>query len=136
MFKSHVLLAPATSQEPRLYLINVVGLAMGMAVALLSASGSRRSCCRQSYPDRSRIVEINADQRPKGTPSGFAHHYRGMTVSAAVEPFCKRAIKTSSAERRCSKARRCLLANGDKKIVRQVLRRGVVNLWRSYQATS
>jgi putative ABC transport system permease protein len=95
MFINYLRFALRQLRKNRSYnLINVVGLAMGMAVALVIGIWiAGEVAVDKSYPDRSRIVEIMQDQRPKGTPPGSAITYRGMTVSSALEPFLKQSYK-------------------------------------------
>lgn len=122
MFKSHLLLALRQLRRNRGYtLINVVGLAMGMAVALVIGVWiAGEVAVDKSYPDRSRIVEIMQDQRPKGTPPGSPITYRGMTVSSALNPFLENSYKDVFAQTAMADwPGDCLLTNGDKSIVRQ-----------------
>lgn len=122
MFKSHLLLALRQLRKNRGYtLINVVGLAMGMAVVLIIGIWiAGEVAVDKSYPERSRIVEIMQDQRPKGTPPGSPITYRGMTVSSALEPFLQKSYKDIFAETAIFEwPGDGLLVNGDKSIVRQ-----------------
>jgi putative ABC transport system permease protein len=122
MFKSHLLLALRQLRKNRGYtLINVAGLAIGMSVALVIGIWiTGEVAVDKSYPDRSRIVEIMQDQRPKGTPPGSPITYRGMTVSSALEPFLQKNYKDVFAETAMFEwPGDGLLVNGDKSIVRQ-----------------
>src|ERR1700722_1568981 len=122
MFKSYLLLAFRQLRKNRGYtLINVVGLAMGMAVALVIGIWiGGEFAVDKSYPDRSGIVEIMQDQRPKGTPPGSPITYRGMTVSSALEPFLQKGYNDIFAQTAMVEwPDDCLLTNGDKSIIRQ-----------------
>src|SRR3984957_17375352 len=122
MFKSYLLLAFRQLRKNRGYtLINVVGLAMGMAAALFIGIWiTGEIAVDKSYPDRSRIAEIMQDQRPKGTPQGSPITYRGMTVSSALEPFLQKNYKDIFAETAMFEwPGDCVLTNGDKSISRQ-----------------
>jgi putative ABC transport system permease protein len=122
MFKSYLLLAFRQLRKNRGYtLINVVGLAMGMAAALFIGIWiTGEIAVDKSYPDRSRIAEIMQDQRPKGTPPGSPITYRGMTVSSALEPFLQKNYKDIFAETAMFEwPGDCVLTNGDKSISRQ-----------------
>jgi ABC-type antimicrobial peptide transport system permease subunit len=122
MFKSHLLLALRQLRKNRGYtLINVAGLAIGMSVALVIGIWiTGEVTVDKSYTDRSRIVEIMQDQRPKGTPPGSPITYRGMTVSSALEPFLQKNYKDVFAETAMFEwPGDGLLVNGDKSIVRQ-----------------
>jgi putative ABC transport system permease protein len=122
MFKSYLLLALRQLRKNRGYtLINVVGLAMGMAVALVIGIWiTGEVAVDKSYPDRSRIVEIMQDQRLKGTPPGSPITYRGMTVSSALEPFLQKGYKDIFAETAMFEwPGDGVLASGDKSISRQ-----------------
>ncbi len=101
-------------------LINVVGLAIGMAVTLVIGIWiAGEVAVDKSYPDRSRIVEIMQDQRQKGTPPGSPITYRGTTVSSALEPFLKNNYKDIFAETALFEwPGNGLLVNGDKGISR------------------
>jgi ABC-type antimicrobial peptide transport system permease subunit len=102
-------------------LINVVGLAIGMAVTLVIGIWiAGEVAVDKSYPDRSRIVEIMQDQRQKGTPPGSPITYRGTTVSSALEPFLKNNYKDIFAETALFEwPGDGLLVNGDKGISRK-----------------
>ena len=122
MFKNHLLLTLRQLRKNRGYtLINVVGLAMGMTAALVIGIWiAREIAVDKSYPDRSSIVEIMQDQRPKGTPPGSPITYRGMTVSSALEPFLQKGYNDIFAETAMVEwPDDCLLTNGDKSIIRQ-----------------
>jgi ABC-type antimicrobial peptide transport system permease subunit len=122
MLKSYLLLAVRQLRKNRGYtLINVAGLAIGMAVALVIGIWiTGEIAVDKSYPDRSRIVEIMQDQRPKGTPPGSPITYREMTVSSALEPFLTKSYKDVFAETAMFEwPGEGLLANGDKSISRQ-----------------
>ncbi len=122
MFKNYLLLALRQLRKNRGYtLINVVGLAMGMAVALVIGIWiTGEVAVDKSYPDRSRIVEIMQDQRPKGTPPGSPITYRELTVSSALEPFLQKSYKDIFAETAMFEwPGDCVLASGDKSISRQ-----------------
>jgi putative ABC transport system permease protein len=122
MFKSYLLLTLRQLRKNRGYtLINVAGLAMGMAAALVIGIWiAREFAVDKSYPDRSRIVEIMQDQRPKGTPPGSPITYRGMTVSSALNPFLQKGYKDIFAQTAMTDwPGDCLLTNGDKSIIRQ-----------------
>ncbi|HET6256732.1 MAG TPA: ABC transporter permease [Puia sp.] len=122
MFKNYLLLPLRQLRKNRGYtLINVAGLAMGMAAALVIGIWiTGEVAVDKSYPDRSRIVEIMQDQRPNGTPPGSPITYRGMTVSSALEPFLQKSYKDIFAETAMFEwPGDCLLTNGDKSIIRQ-----------------
>ena len=122
MFKNHLLLTLRQLRKNRGYtLINVVGLAMGMAAALVIGIWiAGEIAVDKSYPDRSGIVEIMQDQRPKGTPPGSPITYRGMTVSSALEPFLQKGYKDIFAQTAMADwPGDCVLTNGDKSIIRQ-----------------
>ncbi|HEY4286526.1 MAG TPA: ABC transporter permease [Puia sp.] len=122
MFKNYFLLALRQLRRNRGYtLINVAGLAMGMAVALVIGIWiTGEVAVDQSYPDRSRIVEIMQDQRPKGTPPGSPITYRGTTVSSALEPFLQKNYKDIFTETAMFEwPGDGLLVNGDKSISRK-----------------
>jgi ABC-type antimicrobial peptide transport system permease subunit len=122
MFKSYLLLTLRQLRKNRGYtLINVAGLAIGMAVALVIGIWiAGEVAVDKSYPDRSRIVEIMQDQRPNGTPPGSPITYRGMTVSSALEPFLENSYKDVFAETAMFEwPGDGLLSNGDKSISRQ-----------------
>ena len=122
MFKNYLLFALRQLRKNRGYtLINVVGLAMGIAVALVIGIWiTGEVAVDKSYPDRSRIVEIMQDQRPKGTPPGSPITYRELTVSSAVEPFLQKSYKDIFAETAMFEwPGDGLLVNGDKSIIRQ-----------------
>jgi len=122
MFKSYLLLAIRQLRKNRGYtLINVAGLAMGMAAALVIGIWiTGEFAVDKSYPDRARIVEIMQDQRPEGTPAGSPITYRGYTVSSALEPFLQKDYKDIFAETAMFEwPRDCVLSNGDKNISRQ-----------------
>src|SRR5580700_7892601 len=122
MFKSYLLLALRQIRKNRGYtFINVAGLAMGMAVALVIGIWiAGEVAVDKSYPGHSRIVEIMQDQRPKGTPPGSAITYRGTTVSSALEPFLQNNYKDIFAETAMVEwPGDGVLASGDKSISRQ-----------------
>ena len=122
MFKSYLLLALRQLRKNRGYtLINVVGLAIGMAVTLVIGIWiTGEVAVDKSYPDRSRIVEIMQDQRPKGTPPGSPITYRELTVSSALEPFLEKNYKDIFAETAMFEwPGDGVLASGDKSISRQ-----------------
>ena len=122
MFKNYLLLALRQLRKNRGYtLINVAGLAIGMAVTLVIGIWiTGEVAVDKSYPDRSRIVEIMQDQRSKGTPSGSPISYRGTTVSSALEPFLRKSYKDIFAETAMFEwPGDGLLVNGDKSISRQ-----------------
>ena len=122
MFKNYFLLTLRQLRKNRGYtLINVVGLALGMAAALVIGIWiSGEIAVDKSYPDRSRIAEIMQDQRPKATPPGSPITYRGMTVSSALEPFLQKGYNDIFAETAMVEwPDDCLLTNGDKSIIRQ-----------------
>jgi ABC-type antimicrobial peptide transport system permease subunit len=122
MFQNYLLVALRQLRRNRGYTsINVVGLAIGMAVALIIGIWiSGEVAVDKSYPDRSRIVELMQDQRAKGTPPGSPITYRGTTVSSAVEPFLQKSYKDVFTETAMFEwPGDCLLANGDKSIIRQ-----------------
>src|ERR1700759_3506385 len=95
MLKSYLLLTLRQLRKNRGYtLINIAGLAMGMAVALVIGIWIAGEVgVDKSYPDRARIVEIMQDQRPKGTPPGSPITYRGMTISSALLPYLQNGYK-------------------------------------------
>ena len=122
MFKSYLLLSLRQLRKNRGYtLINVVGLAMGMAVALFIGIWIAGEVgVDKSYPDRTRIVEIMQDQRPKGTAPGSPITYRGMTVSSALGPFLQKSYKDIFAETAMFEwPGDGVLSSGDKSISRQ-----------------
>jgi putative ABC transport system permease protein len=122
MFKNYLRLALRQLRKNRGYTsINVAGLAIGMAVALVIGIWIAGEVdVDKSYPDRSSIVEIMQDQRPKGTPPGSPITYRGMTVSSALEPFLQKGYNDIFAETAMVEwPDDCLLTNGDKSIIRQ-----------------
>ena len=122
MFKNYLLVALRQLRRNRGYtLINVVGLTMGMAAALVIGIWiAGEFAVDKSYPDRSRIVEIMQDQRPKGTPPGSPITYRGMTVSSALNPYLQKGYKDIFAQTAMADwPGDCLLTNGDKSIIRQ-----------------
>jgi putative ABC transport system permease protein len=120
--KNYLLLTLRQLRKNRGYtLINVGGLAIGMAAALVIGIWiTGEIAVDKSYPDRSRIVEIMQDQRPKGTPPGSPFTYRGMTVSSALEPFLQKGYNDIfAATAMVEWPDGCLLTNGDKSIIRQ-----------------
>src|SRR6185312_4111671 len=122
MFKNYLLLALRQLRKNRGYtLINVVGLGIGMAVALVIGIWiAGEFAVDKSYPNRSRIVEIMQDQRPKGTPPGSPITYRGMTLSSALQPFLRKRYTDVFAETAMFEwPGDALLAAGDKTISRQ-----------------
>ncbi|WP_431216134.1 ABC transporter permease [Puia sp. P3] len=122
MFRNYLLLALRQLRKGRSYtVINIAGLAIGMAVALVIGIWiTGELAVDKSYPDRSRIVEIMQDQRPNGTPPGSPITYRGMTVSSALEPYLQKNYKDVFAETALFQwPGDGLLANGDKTISRQ-----------------
>ncbi|HEV2479506.1 MAG TPA: ABC transporter permease, partial [Puia sp.] len=122
MFKNYLLLAFRQLRKNRGYtLINVAGLAIGMAVALVIGIWiTGEVAVDRSYPDRARIVEIMQDQRPNGTPPGSPITYRGYTVSTALEPFLQKGYKDIFAETAMFEwPGDGLLTSGDKSISRQ-----------------
>jgi ABC-type antimicrobial peptide transport system permease subunit len=122
MFKNYLVLALRQLRLNRGYtLINIGGLAIGMAVALVIGIWiTGEVAIDKSYPDRSRIVEIMQDQRPNGTPPGSPITYRGMTVSSALEPFLQKNYKDIFSETALFEwPGDGLLVNGDKSISRQ-----------------
>ncbi|HEV3411927.1 MAG TPA: ABC transporter permease, partial [Puia sp.] len=122
MFKSYLVLALRQLRKNRGYtLTNVAGLAMGMTVALVIGIWiAGEFAVDKSYPDRSRIVEIMQDQRPKGTPPGSPITYREMTVSSALKPLLENSYKNVFAETSMFEwPGDAVLASGDKSISRQ-----------------
>ncbi len=122
MFKSYLHFALRQLRKNRGYtLTNVAGLAMGMTVALVIGIWiAGEFAVDKSYPDRSRIVEIMQDQRPKGTPPGSPVNYREMTVSSALEPLLENSYKNVFAETSMFEwPGDGVLASGDKSISRQ-----------------
>jgi putative ABC transport system permease protein len=122
MFRSYLLLALRQLRRNRGYtLINVVGLAIGMAAALVIGIWiAGEVAVDKSYPDRSGIAEIMQDQRPKGTPPGSPITYRGTTLSSALEPFLQNNYKDIFAETAMVEwPGDDLLASGNKSISRQ-----------------
>jgi putative ABC transport system permease protein len=122
MFKNYLLLTLRQLRKNRGYtLINVAGLAMGMAAALLIGVWIiGEVAVDKSYPDRSRIVEIMQDQHSKGTPPGSPITYRGLNVSSALTPYLQKGYKGIFAETAMFEwPGDGVLANGDKSISRQ-----------------
>jgi putative ABC transport system permease protein len=122
MFKSYLHLALRQLRKNRGYtLTNIAGLSMGMTVALVIGIWiAGEFAVDKSYPDRSRIVEIMQDQRPKGTPPGSPITYREMTVSSALEPFLENSYKNVFAETSMFEwPGDGVLSSGDKSISRQ-----------------
>src|SRR5580692_7916168 len=122
MFKNYLLLKLRQLRKNRGYtLINVAGLTIGMAAALVIGIWiAGEFAVDKSYPDRSGIVEIMQDQRPKDTPPGSPITYRGMTVSSALDPFLQKDYKDIFAQTAMADwPGDCVLANGDKSIIRQ-----------------
>jgi predicted permease len=122
MIRNYLRLALRQLRRNRGYtLINIVGLAMGMAVALVIGIWiTGEVSVDKSYPDRARIVEIMQDQRPNGTPPGSPITYRGTTVSSALEPFLQKGYKDVFAETAIFEwPGDGLLTSGDKSISRQ-----------------
>jgi hypothetical protein len=122
MLKNYLLFALRQLRRNRGYtLINVAGLSIGMAVAFVIGIWiAGEVAVDKSYPDRSHIVEIMQDQRPKGTPPGSPITYRGTTVSSALEPFLQNNYKDIFAETAMLQwPSEGLLINGDKSISRQ-----------------
>ena len=122
MFKSYLVLTLRQLRKNRGYtLTNVAGLAMGMTVALVIGIWiAGEFAVDKSYPDRSRIVEIMQDQRPKGTPPGSPITYREMTVSSALKPLLENSYKDVFAETSMFEwPGDGVLASGDKSISRQ-----------------
>lgn len=122
MFNNYLLLTVRQLRRNRGYtLINIIGLALGMAVALVIGIWiAGEVAVDKSYPDRSRIVEIMQDQRPKGSSPGSPITYRGTTISSALEPFLKNSYKDVFAETAMLEwPGDGLLTSGDKSISRQ-----------------
>src|SRR5580658_1503278 len=122
MFRNYLLLTLRQLRKNRGYtLINVAGLAMGMAAALVIGIWiAGEIAVDKSYPDRSSIVEILQDQRPKGTTPGSPITYRGMTASSALEPFLRKGYRDIFAQTAMADwPGDCVLTNGDKSIIRQ-----------------
>jgi putative ABC transport system permease protein len=122
MLKNYLLLTLRQLRKNRGYtLINVVGLAMGMAAALVIGIWiAGEFAVDKSYPNRPSIVEIMQDQRPKGTPPGSPITYRGMTVSSALNPFLQKGYKDIFAQTAMADwPGDCMLTNGDKSVIRQ-----------------
>lgn len=122
MLKNYLLFALRQLRRNRGYtLINVAGLSIGMAVAFVIGIWiAGEVAVDKSYPDRSHIVEIMQDQRPKGTPPGTPITYRGTTVSSALEPFLQNNYKDIFAETAMFQwPSEGLLINGDKSISRR-----------------
>jgi len=122
MFKNYLLLAIRQLRKNRGYtLINVAGLAMGMAVTLVIGLWiAGEIAVDKSYPDRSRIVEIMQDLRQKGTPPGSPITYRGLNVSSALTPYLQKGYKDIFVETAMFEwPGESLLASGDKSISRQ-----------------
>jgi ABC-type antimicrobial peptide transport system permease subunit len=122
MFKNYLLLTLRQLRKNRGYIvINVGGLAIGMAAALLIGIWiAGEIAVDKSYPDRSHIVEIMQDQRPNGTPTGSPITYRGTTVSSALKPFLQNRYKNIFAETAMFEwSGDGLLVNGEKSISRK-----------------
>jgi len=122
MFKNYFLLTIRQLRKNRGYtLINVAGLSIGMAVTLVIGIWiTGEIAVDKSYPDRSRIVQIMQDQRPKGSPPGSPITYRGTTVSSALKPFLEKSYRDVFAETAMFEwPGNGLLVSGDKSISRQ-----------------
>jgi ABC-type antimicrobial peptide transport system permease subunit len=122
MFNNYLRLAICQLRKSRGYtVINIAGLALGMAVTLVIGIWiAGEVAVDKSYPDHARIVEIMQDQRQKGTPTGSPITYRGMTLSSALGPVLKKGYSDVFAETAMFQwPGDALLTTGDKAISRQ-----------------
>src|ERR1700743_235345 len=122
MFRNYLQIALRQFRKNRVYsFINSIGLATGMAVALVIGIWiAGEFAVDKSYPDHSRIVEIMQDQRPKGTPPGSPVIRRELNVSSALESILQNSYKDVFAETAMFEwPGDAVLANGDKSISRQ-----------------
>jgi ABC-type antimicrobial peptide transport system permease subunit len=90
MFKNYLHIALRQLRKNRVYsFINIVGLATGMAIALIIGIWITGELSRDhDYPDGDRIAEIMQDQH--GKAEGKAYSYTGKTVSSALKPFLQK----------------------------------------------
>jgi len=100
--------------------INIVGLATGMAIALVIGIWTADELSYDhSYPDHARIAEIMQNQKGGSWSPDKQNTYSGLTISSALNPFIKKGydnIFTQTAILSYPQER--LLVAGDKSVSR------------------
>jgi putative ABC transport system permease protein len=98
--------------------INIVGLALGMAIVLLIGLWIiDETSFDQYYPNHRRIAEVLLDQQPKGEEM-----YTGQTIATAIEPSIRNNYKDFfRRETVVSFTFDALIAIGDKQFSRQMI---------------
>ncbi len=122
MLRNYLTIAIRNLQKHRGHsLINIMGLAAGMAVALVIGIWTvGELSVDRSYPDHARIAEIMQDQRPKGTSLSSPITYRGTTVSSALRAYLQKGYNDIFTQTAMSTwPDEGLMVNGDKSISRQ-----------------
>ena len=120
MFKNYLHIALRQLRKNRVYsFINIVGLATGMAIALIIGIWiTGELSWDHDYPDGDRIAEIMQDQH--GKAEGKAYSYTGKTVSSALKPFLQRGYDDVIAQSAITLwPGDALLVTGDKSISRK-----------------
>jgi putative ABC transport system permease protein len=120
MFKNYLHIALRQLRKNSVYsFINIVGLATGMAIALIIGIWITGELSRDhDYPDGDRIAEIMQDQH--GKAEGKAYSYTGKTVSSALKPFLQKGYDNVIAQSAITLwPGDALLVTGDKSISRK-----------------
>jgi putative ABC transport system permease protein len=119
MFRNYLLVAWRNLRRNKAHaFINIVGLALGMAIVLLiSLWIMDEACFDHYYPNHRRLAEVLLQQQPKGQEK-----YTGQSIASAIEPSIRSNYKDLfRRETVVSYPFDALIANGDKQFSRQMI---------------
>ncbi|HVU54708.1 MAG TPA: ABC transporter permease, partial [Puia sp.] len=126
MYKNYLHIALRQLRKNRVYsFINIVGLATGMAIAVIIGIWITGELSRDhDYPNGDRIAQVMQDQH--GKAEGKAYFYTGRTVSSALKPYLQKGYDDIIAQSAITLwPDDALLVIGDKSISRK-------SLWAEY----
>jgi ABC-type antimicrobial peptide transport system permease subunit len=119
MFRNNLLVAWRNLRRNKSHaFINIVGLALGMAIVLLiSLWIMDEASFDHYYPNHRRLAEVLLQQQPKGQEK-----YTGQSIASAIEPSIRSNYKDLfRRETVVSYPFDALIANGDKQFSRQMI---------------
>jgi putative ABC transport system permease protein len=119
MFRNYLLVAWRNLRRNKAHaFINIVGLALGMAIVLLiSLWIMDEASFDHYYPNHRRLAEVLLQQQPKGQEK-----YTGQSIASAIEPSIRSNYKDLfRRETVVSYPFDALIANGDKQFSRQMI---------------